>query len=221
MLAAASQCLLGGFFMDYSKLASDSSVFLTAESLNRRGIINEVLNTKAEALARLQALIPSGTGVSTAASMTLAEIGFEDLLKAGANSWVDLKAQLMTEKDPAKRMETRRAFSSAEYIVGSVHAVAQTGEVVVVSQTGSQVAPYAFSALNVIWVVGAQKIVPSLEDALRRVREYCSPAVEKIGIEKLGRPGMGTIGKILVFENELVYVGRKVRMLLVKETLGI
>ncbi len=207
--------------MDYSKLASDSSVFLTAESLSRRGIITEVLNTKAEALTRLQALIPPGAGVSTAASMTLTEIGFEGLLKAGANSWVDLKARLMTEKDPAKRMETRRAFSSAEYIVGSVHAVVETGEVVVVSQTGSQVAPYAFSALNVIWVVGAQKIVPSLEDALRRVREYCSPAVEKIGIEKLGRPGMGTIGKILVFENELVYVGRKVRMLLVKEVLGI
>lgn len=206
--------------MDYSKPADEETIFLTAESLSRRGIETEVLNNKADALARLQSLIPAGSGISTAASVTLKEIGFEDMLKSGANSWKDLKSQMIMEKDPSRRMEMRRQFSSAEFVVGSVHAICETGEVVIASQTGSQLAPYAFASNNVIWVAGAQKIVESMDAAITRVRTYCAEKVERIGIEKLGRPGMGTIGKILIFENEPAYVGRKVRMLLVKEALG-
>lgn len=206
--------------MDYSKPADEETIFLTAESLSRRGIETEVLNNKADALARLQTLIPAGSGISTAASVTLKEIGFEEMLRSGANSWKDLKSLMMTEKDPAKRMEMRRQFSAAEFVVGSVHAICETGEVVIASQTGSQLAPYVFAATNVIWVAGAQKIVESMDEAMIRVRKYCAEKVEQNGIEKLGRPGMGAIGKVLIFENEPAYVGRKVRMLLVKEALG-
>jgi L-lactate utilization protein LutC len=48
-----------------------------------------------------------------------------------------------------------------QYILGSVHAVTEDGKVVVASNTGSQLAPYAASAEHVIWVVGTQKIVPT------------------------------------------------------------
>ena len=78
----------------------------------------------------------------------------------------------MSEKDPVKQREQRIKTTGAEYFVGSVQAVAETGEVVVASATGSQIPAYAFNARNVVWVVGTQKIVPSLEEGLRRVREH-------------------------------------------------
>jgi L-lactate utilization protein LutB len=206
--------------MDYTKLALDQNISRAAASIKERGIIVEVLDDRAAALSRLQELIPAGTGVSMAASVTLTEIGFEDILRSGANSWRNLKGELLAEKDLVKQAELRRLFSVPEYIVGSVQAVCETGEVVIVSQTGSQTAPYAFSAKNVIWVVGAQKIVPTLPDAMKRVREYCAARAEAKGVEKLGRAGMGLIGKVLIFENEVAYIGRSVRMLIVKEVLG-
>jgi hypothetical protein len=62
--------------------------------------------------------------------------------------------------------------------------------------------------------------VAALPDAMKRVREYCAVGVEANGLEKLGRTGMGLIGKIFIFENEVAYICRSVRMLIVKETLG-
>ena len=120
-------------------------------------------------------LIPAGATVSTGASLTLKEIGFEDLLISGAHQWKNLKAEYLAEKDPARQQLLRRQSVLADCYLGSVHAVSETGEVVIASMTGSQVSPYAYAARSVIWIVGAQKITSSLEEGIRRVREYVLP----------------------------------------------
>ena len=61
-------------------------------------------------------------------------------------------------------------MSTPDVIVGSVHAVTETGSLVVASTSGSQLPGYACGALRAIWIVGAQKVVPDLATALRRVR---------------------------------------------------
>src|SRR5438874_9760781 len=48
-----------------------------------------------------------------------------------------------------------------DYALGSVHAVSRDGALVIASASGSQLASYAWGAANVIFVVGAQKLVPS------------------------------------------------------------
>ena len=103
-----------------------------------------------------------------------------------------------------------------DYSIGSVHAVAETGEVVVASGSGSQLGAYVYGAKHVIWVMGTQKICPSLSDAIARVRGY---AVERHDqwLEARGR-GPGPIGKMMIFENESIQ-GR-VRMILIRERLG-
>lgn len=84
--------------------------------------------------------------------------------------------------------------------LGSVHAIAETGEMVIASASGSQLPSYVFTSDNVIWVVGTQKIVPTLSDAMKRVREYTLP-LEDARMKSEGFPG-NTIGKLLIFENQ-------------------
>jgi hypothetical protein len=148
----------------------------------------------------------------------LLQIDFENQLKTGVRGWRSLRAAIQAENDPARRAQLRKESLLAEYCVGSVHAIAETGEIIVASQTGSQLSPY-LSCRNVIWVAGTQKIVATLEDAFRRVREYCSPKVEELG-KSQGRTGLGTIGKILIFEREVPYLQRSIRLILVNDVLG-
>ena len=124
----------------------------------------------------------------------------------------------MSEKDPGRQRELRVKATGAEYFIGSVHAVAETGEVVVASASGSQIPAYAFNARNVIWVVGTQKIVPSLEEALRRIREHALP-LETSRMKSLGYPG-SMIGKLMILERELTMLERDLTMVFVNEKLG-
>ena len=111
----------------------------------------------------------------------------------------------------------RRTTIIADYYLGSVHAVAETGEVVTASMGGGQLAAYVFGASNVIWVIGAQKIVPNLEAALRRVREHSLP-LEDARMRQSGSADGSSIGKLLIVEEER-RTGR-ISIILVKESLG-
>src|SRR5690242_12562855 len=161
--------------MDYAALPTPERIHQTIEAVKARGINAELVETKEAALARIQTIIPENAVVMTGGSVTLQQIGFEALLINGKHPWRNFKADLLAEKDPAKQSAMRRQGTLAEFYLGSVNALAETGELVFASGTGSQLPAYAYSSRNVIWVAGAQKITPTLEDALRRVREYVLP----------------------------------------------
>ena len=206
--------------MGFDMLATMERVTATIEALKARGIAAECLQTKEEALARLQALIPAGASLSTGASLTLKEIGFEGLLVSGSHPWKNLKAEYLAEKDPARQALLRRQSVLADYYLGSVHAVSETGEVVIASMTGSQISPYAYAAKNVIWVVGAQKITASLDEAVRRVREYVFPHENKRMLDSSGGKMGSSIGKLMIFEREAPFLNRKIALLFVRQTTG-
>jgi hypothetical protein len=205
--------------MAYDTLPDTHQVLKTIEAVRERGIKAELVESKEKALARVQVLIPAGAAIYTAASITLGQIGFDQLLKAGNHPWRNLKGEALAEKDMGRQMELRRQGALADYYLGSVHAIAETGEIVVASATGSQLAAYAYTSPNVIWVAGAQKITPSLEDAIRRVREH-SLTIEDRNAKNAGRPG-SFIGKLLIFERESAFLKRNVVLLIVNEVLGV
>jgi hypothetical protein len=192
----------------------------TAVAVRARGVNVDVVEDKAAALARLQTLIPAGATVMTGGSMTLREIGFDDLLISGQHPWRNFKADLLAEKDPHKQSALRMQGTQAEYFLGSANAIAETGELVFASATGSQLPAYAFTSRNVIWVAGAQKITPTLDDALRRAREYVLP-LESERQKSLGNKGGSFIGKTLIFEREAPFLRRQLTLILVNESLGI
>ena len=200
----------------WTQLADAQTLENTRAALERRGIHTELVDTRAEALERLTGMIPSGAEVMTGASRTLDEIGFTERLKLGQHGWKNLKAEILSEKDPQKQMELRKDSIFSEYFVGSVQAVTEDGEVVAASASGSQLAAYAFGARNIVWVVGTQKVVKGLDEAIKRVKERAFP-LENERMKGLGYPG-SMIGKILLFER--VSLMQKANLIFVKDPLG-
>ena len=100
------------------------------------------------------------------------------------------------------------------------HAIVRTGELVIASASGSQLAPYSFTSSNIIWVAGIQKITRTVEEGFQRVREYIMPHEEERMRAKTGGEMGTTLGKLLIFEREAPFLGRTVRLLLVLEEVG-
>jgi hypothetical protein len=205
--------------MRYDNLPAPDHLQRTIEAVTARGIRVESVDTKEAALARLQALIPAGAVVMTGGSVTLTQIGFDALLISGNHPWRNFKADLLAEKDPAKQSAMRLQGTLAEFFLGSVNAISETGELVFVSATGSQLPAYAFSSRNVIWVAGAQKIAPNLDDAIRRAREYVLP-LEDQRQKNNGNKNGSFIGRTLILEREPAYLRRNLVLILVNEVLG-
>ena len=186
----------------YADLAADAAIERTMKALKERtNVESTVVDDRAQALEKLIASIREGDEVVMGTSTTLEEIGFQEYLAQNPDKYQNLQSVIRSESDEQKRAELRRRSASAHYYIGSVHAVAETGELVIASRTGSQLGGYVFTARNVIWVIGAQKIVPTLEEAVRRVREYVFP-LEDERMKQAGFAGGSRIGKLVLFENE-------------------
>ncbi len=204
--------------MKYDVIPSVDIINKTADALRERGVEVFVADNYGEALEKIKELIPKGASINNGSSRTLDEIGFIDYLKSDTHGWNNLHAAIVAEKDPQKQAELRNKALFAEYYLGSVHALAETGEMVIVSASGSQLPHIVFTSPNIIFVAGAQKIVPTYEDAMKRVREYVVPLEDK----RMKDAGMGgtMLSKILTIEREPAFMGRKVRMILIKEASG-
>ncbi len=203
--------------MSFDTLPAPELIGRTAEALRTRNVTVLLKANRVEALQALRDLLPAGSELMTGASRTLEEIGFVELLKSRQHPWNNLKDGLLSEPDPARQATLRRQYTLARYFLSSVHAITESGQVAVASATGSQLPSIAYSSPNVIWVVGAQKIVMTLEDAFKRIREYCLPLEDK-RMKSVGLSG-STIAKVLVFERE-TSSNRRMTMILVNEKLG-
>jgi L-lactate utilization protein LutC len=206
--------------MDYTSLPNPDRINRTMEAVGSRGVTVVGVNTKEAALSAIVNLIPDGATVMTGASLTLKEIGLEELLISGRHPWRNLKAAIVAEKDPTRHAELRKQGTLAEYFLGSVHAIAETGEILIASATGSQLAPYAFSSSHVIWVAGVQKIVPTLDAGFRRVREHSLPDEDRRMKKALGENASSFIGKLLLFEREAPYLRRSIHLILIRQPVG-
>lgn len=203
--------------MAYDVIPSTDIIEKTVNALAPRGVTVHLVDTSLEALTTVQSLIPQGADVMTGSSTTLQQIGFVDLLKSGNHPWNNLKDAIVAEKDPAVQTKLRKESVLADYFLGSFHAVTEAGQVVVASASGSQLPSYTFTSDTVIWVAGAHKIVPTLDDAFSRIRDYVYPR-EDARMKSVGMGG-STIAKLFIFEKE-VMPNRHIHLVLVKEVLG-
>jgi len=199
-------------------LATKEIIQKTVEALSVRNVEALVVESGAEALAKIKELIPKEASVMNGASRTLEQIGFVDYLKSNQHSWNNLHESILAEKDKAKQMALRKQAILSDYYLGSVHALAETGEFVIASNTGSQLPHIVFTSPNLIFVVSTKKIVPALSDAMKRLYEHVVPLEDKSMREK---HGVGTTpNKVVIFNGENPMLGRKTRMILVNEDFG-
>lgn len=198
---------------EYARLASDDQIERAARALEANGIRVFIAASGEDAKAKLFEMIPPGAEVFTATSRTLDTLGFPAEVDRRYNS---VRARLATMDQQTQGREMVKLGAVPEYIVGSVHAVTEEGDVVIASNTGSQLAGYAASAAHVVWVVGAQKIVPNLDAAMKRIREYTYPLEDERALQAYGMNS--SISKLLIVHRE-VMPGRTT-MILVKENVG-
>jgi LUD domain len=186
-----------------------------AVALTAHGFTVEILDDAAAARTRIKDLIPAGASVFTGASESLRLSGIEeDVNASGRYDTIRSRGQAM---DRATQLaEIWRLISTPDVIVGSVHAVTETGSLVIASASGSQLPGYAGGSLRAIWVVGAQKVVPDLSTALRRVEDYCLPLESDRAMKVYGKPS--AINRLLVLNAE-PEPGRGV-VLLLREAIG-
>jgi hypothetical protein len=104
------------------------------------------------------------------------------------------------------------------YYLGSVHAVTEEGEMLIASNTGSQLPHLVYTSPNLVLVVSTQKIVPTLQDAFARVEKHIIP-LEDVNI--MAKYGVHTTwAKTVIMHKENPGLGRKVHVIFVNEKLG-
>jgi len=186
-----------------------------AAALTAHGFAVEILEDAAAARTRVKDLIPAGASVLTGASETLRLSGIdEDINSSGRYDAVRSRGTAMDRA--TQRNEIWAALSTPDVIVGSVAAVTETGSLVTASASGSQLSGYAGAAARVIWVAGAQKVVPDLPAALLRVEEHCLPLENDRAMQAYGKPS--ALNRVLILNAE-PEAGRGT-VLLLREAIG-
>ena len=199
----------------FGSLADDDSVSRTAAALEANGI--NVLRTanKAEAKRTVLDLIPDGSKVYHGASQTLAVTGITDEIEQSGR-YDPLRPRIWSMDRATQGDEIRRLTSSPDVMLGSVHALTETGSLLAASMGGSQLGPYVSGAGRVILVVGTQKIVSDLDEGLRRINEYAFPLEDPRAQAEYGIHS--GVNKVLIINREIT-PGR-ITVVFVDEVLG-
>lgn len=200
---------------NWKQLADKKIIEKTIENLRANNINAVFVKTGKDAKEMVLQMIPKGTAVLIGQSKTLEEIGLASEIEESAK-FMSVRKEYMSldhEKDSLRIRELRTA---PEMIIGSVHAVTENGEVLIASNTGSQLAAYAYGAGKVIWVIGAQKIVKDLNEGNMRIYDYVLE-LESERLKKLyGIPS--NVSKLLIFNKEPAK--DRVTTIIVNEPLG-
>ena len=76
---------------------------------------------------------------------------------------------------PEKALELRRQALLVDLFISGTNAVTETGELVNLDMYGNRVAAITFGPKNVVILVGRNKIVPDLDAAMFRIKDYAAP----------------------------------------------
>jgi len=198
------------------ELPDDQSIDKTVTHLEENGFDVIVVDSAEDALSEIQSQIPADVSVMNGHSTTLEEIGFVEYLSEGEHGWESLPDEIWGIDDDAERQAARRESQTADYFLGGINAISETGELVAADRSGSRIGAYPFAASNVIIVSGVNKIVPTLEDALERLESVAYPLENERAKDAYGVDS--AIAKQLIFRRELEE-GRTT-VVLIREQLG-
>jgi YkgG family uncharacterized protein len=199
----------------FGTVGDDARVTRTAAALEANGIRVLRAADAAEAKRIVLGLIPDGSQVHHGASQSLEVSGITDEIEKSGR-YEPLHPRIWSMDRQTQADEIRRLTSAPDVMLGSVHAVTETGSLVAASASGSQLGPYAIGAGRVILVVGTQKIVSDLEDGLRRIDDYVFPLEDARAQAAYGVHS--GVNKVLIINRELT-PGR-ITVVFVDEVLG-
>lgn len=143
---------------------------ITMENLQKNGMKPFYVKTKEEVIPLIETLVEKGSSVSHGGSETLKETGVVDFLKNGGFDYID-RSGLEGEE---LRQSYIRAFGCDAYFSSS-NAVTMNGELYNVDGNSNRVACIVYGPRQVIMVVGKNKIVKNIDEAVLRVKQCAAP----------------------------------------------
>jgi hypothetical protein len=198
----------------FTELPDEETLSATVVALEEHGFSVEVVDDLEAAREVVLARIPGGSSVMTNTSVTLEETGIAEAINNGG-PYESMRNKLM-ELDFATQLQEMKAIGGQpDFSLGSVHAVTRDGVLVAASASGSQLASYAWGAINVIFVVGAQKLVPTLEAARERIYEHSLILEDARAYAAYGQNSY--VGKILEIHQEFP---DRIHVVLVRQSVG-
>jgi acyl-CoA hydrolase len=198
----------------YTALPDEQTLAATVVALEEHGFSVDLVDGLDAARAAVLARIPEGSSVMTNTSVTLEQTGTADAINDGG-PYESARNKMFALDFATQAQEMKAIGGQPDYALGSVHAVTRDGSLVIASASGSQLASYAWGAANVIFVVGAQKLVPTLEAAHRRIREHSLRLEDARAYAAYGQHSV--IGKILEIHQE--QPGR-ISVVLIRQVVG-
>lgn len=199
----------------FATLADEAAVGRTTAALEANGISVLRASDAAEAKWIVLGLIADGSEVYCGASQSLDASGISDEIE-NSGRYRPLRPRIWSMDRRSQADEIRRLGSAPDVMLGSVHAVTETGSLLTASGSGSQLGPYASGAGRVILVVGTQKIVTDIEEGLQRIDEHALPLEDARVQAAYGIHS--AVNKVLIVNRELT-PGRTT-VVLVDEVLG-
>lgn len=150
----------------------DKRIAKTMENLKKNRMEPFFVKTKEEIPALVKRLIKKGDLLSCGGSVTLTECGVTALMRNGDYKFLD--------RDVARRNgqdlnDLYRETFSADVFLTSANALTENGEIVNVDGNGNRVAAITYGPKKVICIVGANKLVKTVEDGFKRVKTVAAP----------------------------------------------
>jgi hypothetical protein len=199
----------------FGTVADDARVTRTVAALEANGIRVLRAADAVDAKRIVLGLIPDGSQVHHGASQSLEVSGITDEIEESGR-YDPVRPRIMSLDRQTQADEIRRLSAAPDVMLGSVHAVTETGSLLAASMSGSQLGPYVSGAGRVILVVGTQKIVSDLEEGLRRINEYSFPLEDARAQAAYGIHS--AVNKVLIINREIV--PERITVVLVDEALG-
>ncbi len=195
---------------------AEATIQKVAAALRANNIDARVVDTGAEAKRLVLELIPEGAEVYSGKSKTLVDLGlYKELFESGRYDSLRARYIKMDRKTHAR--EIRKLIAGPDYMLGSVQAVTESGDLVIASASASQLGPYASGAGRLILLVGSQKIVRDLDEAMRRIEETVFPYEDALVRERMNISTF--IGKVLIIRRE--WVDGRITVILIREPVGV
>jgi acyl-CoA hydrolase len=198
----------------FTALPDDQTLAATVVALEEHGFSVEVVDDLEAARDAVLGRVPRGATVMTNTSVTLDETGIAEAINE-SGQYESARKKMLALDFATQAQQMKAIGGQPDYAIGSVHAVTHDGTLVIASASGSQLASYAWGAANVIFVVGAQKVVPDLQTAHERIYKHSLVLEDARALAAYGQNSF--VGKVLEIHQELP--GR-VHIVLIRQLVG-
>ena len=149
------------------------TVSRTIENLEKNGMKAVYVPSSKEALALVKSMLVKGETIAVGGSVTLTQTGILDLVRNGDYNFIDRYDRNASREEIVKRL--KQGLTADTFIMSS-NAITTDGYLYNVDGSGNRVSALIFGPDRVIVVAGINKIVPKVEDAIKRVKNIAAPA---------------------------------------------